>query len=83
MTDADQTNTPVPPPSTPAQAAFEKGDWKEAGRLAREQAADGANPDAQAAAQALLRALGPDPWVVRFAIAALGLLIVVVATYLM
>lgn len=75
--------TPPPAHRSPAHDAFDQGDWRRAGRLARAQAADASDPDAQTAAQTLVRTLEPDPWVVRIAAAALGLLIVVGVTYLM
>jgi len=86
MTGIDDLPTPeIPAPAqrSPAHVAFDEGDWLRAGRLARAEATDPSNPEAQAAAQALLRALDPDPWVVRIAAAAVGLLIIVGVTYLM
>jgi hypothetical protein len=79
---APATPEAPPPPEAlrPALALFERGDFRDATASAR---ALLSSPDAevQAAARALLARMASDPWALRFGIAALALLALLVGIY--
>jgi hypothetical protein len=72
---------PLPPELGPAQAAFERGDFRTMNRLLAELLAAQPSPELQAAARAMLARTAIDPWAFRVALIAAALLAVITGAY--
>jgi hypothetical protein len=73
---------PPPPELQPALAAFERGDFRAATAACQALLASPPSPEVAAAARALLARMAPDPWALRFGIAALALIALLVGIYI-
>jgi hypothetical protein len=83
-TSAEASAPEAPPPQAllPALAAFDRGDFRESRRLLNELLAGSPAPELAAAARALGARMAPDPWAVRVALVALGVLALVIGIYI-
>ena len=83
MTDPDPPAPPLPVELEPAKQALDRGDFRQ-GRSAIE-AVLASNPSAEvaAAARELRSATENDPWAVRFGLAAVAVLALMVGAYIL
>jgi hypothetical protein len=82
---AAEAPAPAPPPPEqlrPALAAFDRGNFREARRLLEALLAGNPSPEVAAAAQALEARMAPDRAAVGVAMAALGVLALVIGIYI-
>lgn len=86
MTDAPASKDapaepPLPPVLAPARAAFDRGNYRQARALVASALASDPSPEVAGAARTMMAAIENDPWAIRFALIAAGILALVIGAY--
>jgi hypothetical protein len=74
---------PPPPELVPAESAFARGDFRAARALTDQLLSAHPSPEIEAAARALQARMAVDPWAFRIALAAAGVLAVIIGAYVL
>jgi hypothetical protein len=74
---------PLPTELAPAQAALDRGDFRQARQLVAAILAADPSPEVATAARALQAVTENDPWALRFGLIAAGVLALVIGAYIL